>query len=264
VGRGAADEGRLNVRLAVFSDLHLCSSPMFERRVPSQDQLLELSRHLERTHDRIVLLGDILQTDYGRLPGSNAEQVTQVLTRYAQVVDRWRPPMYTWVYGNHDRVTRSILGALRQLQIEADGWKIWLIHGHQFDPWVGARSYPYGVTWWIGWLRRARLRWLADFLEGPFYAMCQRVTRFVNAADIAAARALLGNEYEVVCMGHTHRSACRRYGQGVYVNPGQCTAKRLGFASIDTGNHMVRLCRLVSASVVEVVARISDDAQRPG
>jgi predicted phosphodiesterase len=225
------------LRLATVSDLHLGHAPPFDRFEGGEERLLRYLDRLERTHDVIVLLGDVFQTDYGWRPGSRADVLDAALERYPRAVRRWRAPPYRLVYGNHDAVTRERLGALEELRLEVDGWRAWLIHGHQFDPFI--RDESYSVTWSIGLMRRLGLERVPDFLEGPLYEAMQRAARPIGAQDLAARRALLANRCDVVVMGHSHRAVCEPSGRGVYANSGTSGARRFGYVSIDGATRRV-------------------------
>lgn len=47
------------MRIATFGDLHLGHTPVLDKFLGEEDRLLRLDDHLSRTHDRIILMGDI-------------------------------------------------------------------------------------------------------------------------------------------------------------------------------------------------------------
>ena len=119
----------ISMRVASIGDLHLCDSPTLDGFRGPESSLLGLLDHLERTHDRIVLLGDIVGTDYGTAPGSSAAVLRATMRRYARTVERWRAPPYTLVFGNHDPITEAELGARESVDLEQDGFRVRLLHG---------------------------------------------------------------------------------------------------------------------------------------
>ncbi len=211
------------MRIATFGDLHLGHTPVLDKFLGEEDRLLRLDDHLSRTHDRIILMGDIYQTDYGSYPGSRSDVLEAILKRYSRIARRWQANHYHSIFGNHDLITQKFLGTLKQIRLKKDNWRIWLTHGHQFDPFIGDEGrLPFFVTWMIGGLRRLGFSRLADFLEGPFYDWGQR---FFRALELAAIKALLHGKNNVIVMGHSHQTACLPMGQGVYVNSGACAAR---------------------------------------
>ncbi|MEW6184560.1 MAG: metallophosphoesterase family protein [Thermodesulfobacteriota bacterium] len=227
------------MRIASFGDLHLGHTPILDKFEGKEELLLRFDDHLSRTHDRIILMGDIYQTDYGPYPGSRPEVLETILKRYARIVRRWKSPPYESVFGNHDQITQRLMGALKQIRIKKDGWRIWFIHGHQFDPFIGEKGrLPYYVTWMVGGMRRRGLRKLADFFEGPFYDFGQRL---FERLDKAARNALLQGKNNIIVMGHSHQRTCRPFGKGLYVNAGAARPECMTYVSIDTEKKKVEV-----------------------
>jgi UDP-2,3-diacylglucosamine pyrophosphatase LpxH len=229
------------MRLAAFGDLHLGHHPRLDKFAGREDFLLHFCDHLEQHYDRVILLGDIYQTDYGPLPGSRPDVLSAVLERYPRISRRWSQAPYQHVFGNHDLITRSMLDAPESLHFEDDGWRVWLIHGHQFDPLIGRGMRPYRVTWFMGGLRRLGLSILADVLEGPVFVRMQRAARRLGALDVTARALLETGQHDVVVMGHSHLQSCAPFGDGVYANSGMGTPFELPFVSIDTAMRRVEV-----------------------
>ncbi len=227
------------MRVATFGDVHLGPSPVLDKFSGEEDRLLRLDDHLIRTHDRIILMGDIYQTDYGSYPGSRSEVLEVILKRYSRIFRRWTTAHHYSLFGNHDLITQKILGNLKQIRLLKDNWSICLTHGHQFDPFIGGEGrLRFFVTWMMGRLRRLRFGCLADFLEGSFY---ERGLRCFKALDQAAIIALDRGKNNVIVMGHSHQMACLPIGQGVYVNSGACVPDSLRYVSIDTSRRVVEV-----------------------
>jgi predicted phosphodiesterase len=227
------------MRIATFGDLHLGHTRTLDKFRGKEEALLRFDDHLSKTHDRIILMGDIYQTDYGTVPGSRTEVLEAILKRYAQVVQRWKALHYRFVYGNHDVITQSLLGTLKQIRLKKDDWRIWFIHGHQFDPFIGEKGHlPFFVTWMIGGMRRIGFSRLADFLEGPLYDFGQRL---FQRLERAAWTALIHGKNDIMVMGHSHQTACLQLGKGVYLNSGACCYDSMRYASIDTISRVVEI-----------------------
>jgi predicted phosphodiesterase len=227
------------MRIASFGDLHLGHTSVLDKFRGKEEALLRFDDHLSRTHDRIILMGDIYQTDYGVYPGSRSDVLEAILKRYSRIFRRWGSPHYASVFGNHDLITQKLLGTSKQVSINKDGWRIWLIHGHQFDPFIHEKSQlPFFVTWLIGGMRRKGLRQLADFLEGPLYDFGQRV---FQRLDMAARKALISGKNNIIVMGHSHQMTCRPLEKGIYVNSGACSYDFMRYVSIDTATQVVEV-----------------------
>lgn len=227
------------MRIASFGDLHLGHTPQLDKFQGQEEMLLRFDDHLSRTFDRIILMGDMFQTDYGTFPGPRSDVLELILKRYDRIARRWKSSPCTVLFGNHDRITQKRMSALRQIRINKDGWRLWFIHGHQFDPFIGEKSrLPYYVTWMIGGLRRKGMKGLADFLEGPFYDLGQRLFRRLEKA---AHRALVQGRNQIVVMGHSHRLTCQPFGKGAYLNSGAPRPDFLPYVSIDTERREVEV-----------------------
>jgi UDP-2,3-diacylglucosamine pyrophosphatase LpxH len=229
------------MRIAAFGDLHLGPRPYLGKFRGSEESLLRFADHLERHHDRIMLMGDLYQTDYGHWPGSRPEVLQAVIERFPRISQRWRADPYTMIFGNHDRIAGPYLQAVEEVLLESEGWRLWFIHGHQFDPLSRNDKRPYRVTWAIGGLRRMWLGMLANFLEGPFFDGCQALFRPFGAQDLAAGAVLQDGTQDLVVMGHTHIARCLSVGSGMYVNCGACTTSNLIYVSIDTSQRRVEV-----------------------
>jgi UDP-2,3-diacylglucosamine pyrophosphatase LpxH len=227
------------MRIASFGDLHLGHLPVLDKFQGEEEGLLRFDDHLSQTHDRIILMGDIFQTDYGPYPGSRSDVLEAILKRYSRIVQRWSSSRYESIFGNHDQITQKLLGTLKQIRLKKDGWRLWFIHGHQFDPFIGEKGrLPYLITWIVGGIRRKGLSRLADFLEGPFYDFGQRI---FERLDKAARQALLHGKSNIIVMGHSHQMTCRPFGKGIYVNSGACSGDYMPYVSIDTATRVVEV-----------------------
>jgi predicted phosphodiesterase len=249
------------MRIATYGDLHLSHDPVLDKFRGREGKLLRFDEHLKRSHEKIVLMGDVFQTDYGAYPGPRPEILERIMARYPRIIRRWREGPYQIIFGNHDRITHKLLGTVKQIQLKKDGWRLWFIHGHQFDPFIKEKKFPYLVTWMIGGLRRGRLRCLADFLEGPFYDFGQRLLR---SLDLAARREILGEKNDVIIMGHSHQLACQPCGKGLYVNSGDCFCEFLKYVSIDTRTRTVEIRVFIPPRGYQVLHRWSGDPSARG
>lgn len=229
------------MRIATFGDLHLGPNIFSDRFQNDEEHLLRFDDHLRGSHDRIVLVGDIFQTDYGSRPGSRPEVLEAAMERYPRISNRWNSASCALIYGNHDAVIQERMRAAKEIFLNDNGSRIWLTHGHHFDPLISEGPIPFAFSWMMGQFRRMGRRSLADFLEGQFFTTCQQMARSLGSPMCAAQNALLLGQYDIVIMGHTHQPDCVRFGNGVYANSGACLPNQLGYISIDTLTKRVEL-----------------------
>lgn len=233
------------MKIAALSDFHIGARGYTDEFHHDEATFDEFLAGLEATHERIVLVGDIYQTEHDLLLGRKAaaRQLARAQARMPRLAARMRGPAYVYVHGNHDAVSRHVLGAHELLRLEADGFVALFIHGHQFDP-VFRRAYTAAraATWLTGRMRRVGLRPLAQWFEGRDIAIKHK--RFGHAAGpyAAAARALLREHAaDVVVMGHTHVPHLHALPEGRVVNTGSCSRRKFMHVSIDTAARTVEV-----------------------
>lgn len=249
-GDGTARDGLLRcalVRIAALSDFHIGATARTCGFRHSEAAFGRYLDRLEAEHDAIVLLGDIYQTDHGRVPSraSARRHLHRARARVPALVERFDAAPYHYVFGNHDEIAGEALAAPERLLLGSEGARVLLTHGHQYDP--IARRAPLAAdagTWFTGRLRYAGLRPVAAWLERRDVAVKDR--RF-RGADGPYARGGLelarGHKAQFVVMGHTHCPRVDRLGDITLVNSGTCSDGRYCHVSIDTeaGTAEVRL-----------------------
>jgi len=222
------------MRIASIGDLHLASNPRQDKHWGAEDALLELLSHLTASHETIVLLGDVYQADFGPRVGGDPDLIAGIEHRYRRAFDLIRSGPFIQIPGNHDQVAEGRLGLARQVRVEREGWRILFEHGHRFDRSV-AGLCPDLMMWTMGRLRQLGFRRFCDFFESsvlePLHALV-----LGDALERGAAGLVREEGWDVVVMGHTHRTMCvpMSGNRGIYVNAGACTARHPRFLSIDT------------------------------
>jgi len=219
-----------------ISDVHLGT------RGCKADFLLDFLRRTESEH--LFLVGDMV--DGWRLKRSwywpqAHNDVVQKLLRKAR-----KGTAVTFIPGNHDEFVRDYLefnfGEVRvsneAIHVTADGRKLLVIHGDQFDTvvvyakWLAhlgdwAYNFALSLNYWLNWVRR-RLGlgyWsLSAYLKHRVKNAVSFIANFEQAmAEMARRRGVDG----VVC-GHIHHAEVRRIGDILYANDGDwvesCTA----------------------------------------
>jgi UDP-2,3-diacylglucosamine pyrophosphatase LpxH len=236
-----------SMRIASFSDTHLGPAPERDRFRHHEGTLLRFSEHVQSSHDRAILVGDIFQTDWGRSVGSHASEVDAILSRYARLWECWSTPFYVLVRGNHDRVTQKHLGACEEFEANADGVKVLYLHGDTHD--VTLRGVAPDVTmWFVGRLRHRGMVRMSDWIEDRLLQPLNCVFNVGDPVKRAAPRLGAASGGHVIVAGHTHRAACESVGSVVYANSGATTPESLTYVSIDTERRTVALRRYDDAA----------------
>jgi UDP-2,3-diacylglucosamine pyrophosphatase LpxH len=156
------------MRIAAISDFHIGATALTDTFGHAEDAFLRWLDRLEARHDRIVLLGDIYQTDHSLVPGKKAaiRLLERARERLAAFTRRTSEAQYLWVHGNHDPVTAEVLGAKNRVILGEPGSRALFTHGDDYDPVI--RSIPRlsaAGTWFAGRTRALGLRRLAEYLE---------------------------------------------------------------------------------------------------
>ena len=233
------------MRVAALSDLHIGVTRWRDGFLHDPLRFCAFLDELEADHDRIVLLGDIFQTDHGTFPthSSARRHLRRARDRVRELAERFAGAKYLYVFGNHDAVAHAELDAPEQVCLEDHGVRILFIHGHQFDP-VALRA-PLAAdfgTWFTGRLRAVGLRPAAAWLESRDIAIKDR--RFAGPqGPYTRGAASLARDHgaRVVVMGHTHCARIDAIAEGLAANTGSCSRGRLSWISVDTAARRLRL-----------------------
>jgi UDP-2,3-diacylglucosamine pyrophosphatase LpxH len=255
------------MRVAALSDFHIGVSSRADSFGHREECFLRLLDELEATHDRIVVLGDVFQTDHGWVWGRSSQrrQLHRASKRVARLAARLQEPGYLYVFGNHDRVAETELGAREWVRLEADGLAMLFIHGHQLDPLLTTiRPLSNLSTYLMGRLRFFGLKRGADWFERWDVDLKNRRYGEPDGPYArGAARLAALHSVDVVCMAHTH-CAClislvdgARFraegapgdmgrvepGERLMANTGACRLGAWSHVSIDTSTRVARLVR---------------------
>ncbi len=246
-GDAASRDHRSAVRVAAISDLHIGVPAGTDGFGHDLVAFEAWCARLERDHDRIVLLGDVFQTDHVLVPGARAraQQLADARRRAGALLQRFGGAGYHYVHGNHDEIAGRELDVPESLRLAADGVELLFTHGHQFDPVAkGAQWLADLGTWATGRLRRTRMVALARWLEARDVAIKHgrfggRDGPYARGAAELATR----ERADVVIMGHTHAAELHELGPTLYANTGTCSGGRRECVSIDTAARRVALLR---------------------
>jgi UDP-2,3-diacylglucosamine pyrophosphatase LpxH len=218
-----------------ISDVHLGS------RACKASSLLDfLHHHIAET---LYLVGDIVDGwNWG--PSWHWSPAQQAVV---DEVVQWRRAGVNVVFvpGNHDEgkigLVEDLLGRIPSvsslIHTTADGGKMLVIHGHQFDgslnpnrllPIIGAHAYARAQRihdWYSRQTEQGSTegRSLSDFFRYPARKAIEFLTDFRDRAVLAAAR---DHKADGVICGHIHRSDHRLIGNILYVNDGDWVQNR--------------------------------------
>ncbi|MEX1368354.1 MAG: metallophosphoesterase family protein [Nannocystaceae bacterium] len=232
------------MRIAALSDFHIGARRHTDGFGHDPERFGRMLDRLEAEHDRVVLLGDIYQTDHTAWPrpSGSSRLLERARRRLPALAERFDRAPYLHVLGNHDAVVGPARGAPERWRAPGP-FAALFIHGHQFDPIaVKARWAADLGTWSTGRLRAAGLRAVAWWLEQRDVAI--KHERFGGPAGPYARGAthlLQEHGARIVVMGHTHVAGITQLAEGVMVNTGTCSGGRTMWASIDTQTGVVEV-----------------------
>jgi predicted phosphodiesterase len=222
------------VKIAVISDLHLGTFGKTDLFGHDDFEFLRFLDFLESNFERVVLLGDVWETLTGPWPGALRE-LASARDCHREIAARFRRPIYTYVYGNHDWIARRECTP-EEVLLESDGVRVLFTHGHQ-NEWLIERARlvaEFGV--WIGaWIRRAGLDALYLALRRVDEIRQGRHCEDANLEfQLWALRAAEVQGADVVVTGHTHIAARDEHGSRLFMNSGSCSEGETTFLSLDT------------------------------
>ncbi len=229
------------MQIAVISDLHLGGKDRldrFDRAHEAERGLLDFLRELEGGVDRVVLCGDVFETLRGPTPGPCEADLERAVRAYPELVRRITDdPRYRLVFGNHDGLTGTRLGAVEQHRESDHGLELLFFHGHQLD-WLARGEAPLGRLgiWAGGLLERLGLpvTHRVDKARGRAYPKPDAPEGDPKRRERAAALLAKAQGADVVVNGHTHDLVRRPVGDVMYLNSGSCLSGRKEAVLIDT------------------------------
>lgn len=235
------------LRVAALSDFHIGSLERTDSFGHAAAGFLDYLDALEARHDRIVLLGDVFQAEHGPWLGSRGAraELERARRRVPALWERLRGDRYVYIHGNHDAVAGQVLDARTSWRLDEDGFRVFFIHGHQFDPLLRS-LYPLArmSTWMMGRVRRLGLRDVAQWFEHKDIVLKHERFRGPHGPYArAAARLFDEEEADAVVMGHTHMPDRLELEGGIFANTGSCSMGQRMHVSIDTQARTVELVR---------------------
>ncbi|MBT8492123.1 MAG: metallophosphoesterase family protein, partial [Deltaproteobacteria bacterium] len=188
----------------------------------------------------------IIQTEFGVVPGhyGRMRELARVLDHSQWLWRRATERGYEYIHGNHDELAGDEIGAHERLPIEADGFRVLFVHGHQFDPLLNRVEWlARAGTWMSGRFRALGLGHISERLEAMDVAVKHRRFCGPDGPYARAARKLIDGGSDAVVMGHTHVPLRMQLGTGVLANTGTCSRGERMWVSVDTTTRTVELGR---------------------
>lgn len=223
------------MRIAVISDLHIGKEDI-DLLDHTDAYFSGFLKNLEISFDKIVLLGDIIETLMPEFPGEYEKAFWNAWNHRRQITSRFESNQYTYVYGNHDWIAQKTVNAKERLQIEHKNRKVLFVHGHQTDK-VYSKNIAESIVFSLGWGIRAGL--------GSLYRKLAYMEsiRHIRGLYLGTEIKKLSRQYDAntIVMGHTHTAMIKDFGNILYLNSGHCSFGRIHFISMDLDNDKFEL-----------------------
>lgn len=221
-------QGPLAVRTAWISDLHLGTVGC------RATDLLDFLEHLEC--EQLYLVGDIIDGWQLRRAWNWPQAHSDVIQALLAIARRGTRVVF--IAGNHDEFARRYIGvtiggiqvADECTHVTADGRRLWILHGDQFDGVIRcAKWLAYTGDILYEFSLRAN-RWLdvcRAALGLPYWSLSQylklkvkRAVNYVGDFENAVAREARRRGMDGVVCGHIHHAEMRMIDDVLYANDG--------------------------------------------
>jgi predicted phosphodiesterase len=244
------------MRLGLLSDLHIAPTPTSRCTTPP-DALLALVGRLHDACDRVLVLGDLFDLSRPRRPLAWRPHLDAIAAEHPALYDALMA--CDLVFGNHD-LALAKLGVPEERTFQGGAHSLIALHGHQNDPLIKkVWGLPDAANFVAGWLERGDLSVAARAL-GDVPLMMDRVNHRARRAlgrpttevdlehdrpdrDVALARALVGQGWGIVAMGHSHALRLVPVDGGLFVNTGAHCHGFVDHAIVDTDEGVAQVWR---------------------
>lgn len=186
-------------------------------------------KNLEDSHEKIILLGDIIETLMPKIPMQYDKAFWGAWYNRRKITSRFETNQYTYVYGNHDWIAGKLVHAKERLYLSYGDRKILFLHGHQTDR-LYNRNIGESLVFAMGWGIRGGL--------GSLYRRIAYIETMRHCRNMTFSGELkrIATEAQVntVVMGHTHTAMIKNFDSNLlYLNSGHCAFGNTNFLSID-------------------------------
>lgn len=225
--------------------------------------------------DTLYLVGDIVDGWQLKRRWYWTEAQTRVVHEILRKVDEGTHVIY--VPGNHDEFLRPYCGrsiagidvVLETIHETADGRRLLVLHGDQFDGVIGYAKWLAHVGDWAYSAALAlndRLHAVRRRLGMPYWSLSAYLKRkvknaveYVSRFEEVVARAAAPKGVDGVLCGHIHQAEIRRIGPILYLNDGDWVESCTALVE-DASGHM-EILRWATTSPASVPARARAGAQ---
>lgn len=218
------------MNIAVISDLHI-GPPGVDLLDHSDDSFIAFLRNLELSYDKIILLGDIIETLMPKTPGQYEKAFWEAWNYRRAITQRFLTTPYEYIFGNHDWIAEKTVGAVERMHLSYRDRRILFLHGHQTDK-LYSRRIGESIVFAVGWGIRGglgRLYRQIAYLETVRH--CRNLFFSKEVEEIAE-----NTGSNTIVMGHTHTAMIKDFRDVLYMNSGHCAFGKRNFISMDLDN----------------------------
>jgi len=227
------------MRVAVLSDIHLGRGDRTDRFGHRPEQFHRFLDFLEDRADEVVLLGDTVDSHHGRVPLAFFREIRIICDVHRGIADRLLGSRYRVISGNHDSCLRRLPGVREECSFDADGTRVVMLHGHQFDRLISASPALCALGNYLGGTAEryglpgalTALDWIDDVANGVTVDRSLLYRR--HAIRTAGERGA-----DVIVLGHLHSQDQHEEDGITYLNTGACLEGRFEYVFIDTSNRV--------------------------
>lgn len=231
------------MQIAVLSDLHLGKKDdldQFHRNQGAEEQLYQLLNYLEKSVDKIVLLGDIFETLRGKTvtKKGKVKELLAALESYPEITNKIQnDDRYIYVHGNHDLIAKDVMNAPKEWKVEVDGVRMVFFHGHHLDPF----THPFAWTRWLsevgvwagGMLERTGMDITRKWnIRSKFKALNDQWP--ISKFELAATKVAKFMNTDIVVTGHSHHPMKFEKDDVLFMNSGARVCGRQDMLILDT------------------------------
>lgn len=228
------------MKIAVISDLHIGAGDVTDQFGHDDFEFMKFLKFLENNFEKIILLGDIYECLMPKKPGQFKQALTNCFDSHKEIVKRFENPQYSYIHGNHDIITNSVMKIPDELYLNVDNQKIIFTHGHQYDRLIQNAKFLSEIgIFFGGWLLRLGFMPLYKLIKLIDVHFTKMENNFPNEKLKTRFRSLAiknaqQRNADIIVTGHTHIAAASEYDNRLYLNSGTCSEGRISFLSMDT------------------------------
>lgn len=212
------------MRIAIISDLHLSPKGNLDIFQHNENTFVDFLKDLENSHDKIILLGDIVETLMPETYADSKTSFSNIWNERYKITNRFDSKQYTYILGNHDLIASNI----DKIIIEYNNKKVIFIHGHQFDM---STKYANPLVWIGGYMLRK------GYSQYNTLAQTENI-RYWRAPKFEKSAVQFAKKYnaDIIITGHSHVQKKKMIDNVMFLNTGFCAYKNINYISMDLKN----------------------------